>query len=312
MKQVKISILGLRLVVATVLLLGALNSFAQTNAEKNKVVITGVRFAYPLVQQWIDSYKKINPDAQISIETRTITDPEKYDLLIEAYEHEKAFKDTRNYYGVGRYALITIANSKSAVYKELEDKGFNEKLIKQIFFHDVFSEKEKPLKANYTVYTRLQKAGAPITFSKYFGFEQQSIKGKAIAGADEHLIKALQKDTTGLSYSALGLVYNPKTRQVVEGISVIPLDLDGNGKVGKDERIYENLDKAIEVLEAGKVKNIPVGDLHVSVAKNATNIEAEKFLQWIVANGQDALHDFGFLQPDAKQLAIQREKLGSK
>lgn len=312
MKKGKISISGLRFVAAALLLLTTINSFAQTSADKNKVVITGVRFAYPLVQQWIDAYKVVNPNAQISIETRTITDPEKYDLLIEAYEHDKAFKDTRNYYTVGRYALITIANSKSAVYKELEDKGFNEKLIKQLFFHDVYAEKEKPLKANYTVYTRLQKAGAPITFSSYFGFEQQNIKGKAIAGADEHLIKALQKDTTGLSYSTLGLVYNPKTRQVVEGISVIPLDLDGNGKVGKDERIYENLDKAIEGLETGKVKNVPVGNLHVSVGKNSSNIEAEKFLQWIVANGQDALHEFGFLQPDAKQLAIQREKLGLK
>lgn len=303
---------SLRLMATGLLLLSTINLFAQNGVEKGKVVITGVRFSYPLVQQWIDSYKKINPDAQISIETRTITDPEKYDLLIEAYEHEKAFKDARNYFHVGRYALVTIANSKSAIYKELEEKGFNEKLIKQVFFHDVYAEKERPLKSNYTIYTRLQKAGAPITFASYFGFEQQNIKGKAIAGADEHLIKALQKDTTGLSYSALGLVYNPKTRQAVEGISVIPLDLDGNGRVGKDERVFDNLDKVIEVIEAGKVKNVPVGDLHISISKQATNPEAEKFLQWVVVNGQGTLHDFGFLQPDAKQLAIQREKLVDK
>jgi phosphate transport system substrate-binding protein len=310
MKRVKISLFELRWIVGVFFLLATLNSYAQSTDKK--VVITGVRFAYPLVQQWIDSYKRVNPDAQIVIETRTVTDPEKYDLLIEAYEHDKSFKDTRNYYSLGRYALITIANSKSGVYKELENKGFSEKLIKQVFFHDVYAEKEKPLKSNYTIYTRLQKAGAPITFASYFGFEQQNIKGKAIAGADEHLIKALQKDTTALSYSTLGLVFDPKTRQVVDGISVVPVDLDGNGKVGKDERIYESLDKVIEVLEAGKVKNVPMGDLHISIGKNASNAEAEKFLQWVVANGQNDLHQFGFLHPDTKQLASQRQKLGLK
>lgn len=62
--------------------------------RQNKIVaITGVRFAYPLVQKWIDDYNKINPDIQIIIEHRGTNDPAKYDILIEAYEPDAEKKE---------------------------------------------------------------------------------------------------------------------------------------------------------------------------------------------------------------------------
>ena len=59
-------------------------SSPSTPAKKNQkyVVITGVRFAYPLVQKWIDDYNKENPDVQIIIESRGTADPAKYDLIV--------------------------------------------------------------------------------------------------------------------------------------------------------------------------------------------------------------------------------------
>src|SRR5690349_303278 len=61
--------------------------------QQNKIVaITGVRFAYPLVQKWIDDYAKINPEVQVIIESRGTTDPAKYDILIEAYEPDAETK----------------------------------------------------------------------------------------------------------------------------------------------------------------------------------------------------------------------------
>lgn len=294
--------------IAGVVVLAAFNSSAQTVVQ-DSVIITGVRFSYPLVQQWIEEYKKENPDARIRIETRTVTDPAKYDLLIEAYEHDKDFKEQRNYVSVGRYALVPIANAQSPIAGEFGEKGLTERLIKQIFFHDIYAEKEKDVKSNYTVYTRLQKAGAPITFARYFGFEQQNIKGKAIGGADEHLLKALQKDNSAITYSTLGLIFDTQSRKVNEGVAVLPVDLDGNGRITKDERVYANLDVAIETLEGAKVKNVPVGDLHLSVQKTSTNTEAQKFLLWVAANGQGSLHKYGFLNPDLRKLESDREKL---
>jgi phosphate transport system substrate-binding protein len=283
-------------------------AFAQT-AEK-KVIITGVRFTYPLLEKWIEEYKKENQGVNLVIETRTTTDPAKYDLLIEAYEPEASVKESRDYLYIGRYALLPVANSQSAFAAEFGEKGLTNDLIKQVYFNDIYADKkkQKEIKSSFTIYTRLQKAGAPITFSKFYGYEQANIKGKAIAGADEHLVKALLKDSTAISYNVPGLLYDLKTRRPLTGLTVLALDADNNGKVSGDEHFYDNLDNVIAKLESGELKNVPVEYLHLSIAKNSTNDEALKFIQWVAGHGQDALAAYGLLKLDSKRLQAEKAK----
>lgn len=275
-----------------------------TDRKQNKIVaITGVRFAYPLVQKWIDDYAKINPEVQVIIESRGTTDPAKYDILIEAYEPDAETKKSRDYVYVARYAILPVANSSSTFSKEYNTKGLNRNLIKQLFFHDIFLAKKDQVevKAPYTIYTRLQKAGSPITFSTYFGYQQKDIKGKSIAGSDEHLLKAVLRDSTGLTYSPLNLVYDLQTRKPIKSLSILPVDLNGNDKVSDDEKFYEDLSTVIQRLEEKsqkEINNVPIEYLNLSIERNSANPEALSFLQWIIKNGENDLHAFGFLKPE--------------
>jgi len=292
-----------------------------SNEPKKKqqvVLITGVRFAYPLVQQWIDDFNKVNPDIQVVIESRGSADPAKYDILIEAYEPDDAVKKSREYIYIARYAILPVANSNSAFAKTYADKGLNKDIITQLFFHDIYADKEKQqeIKAPYTIYTRLQKAGAPIVFTKYFGYEQKDIKGKAIAGADEHLLKSIVRDSTGVSYLPLSLIYDHNSKKPVEGISVLPVDLNGNGKVNDDEKFYDDLGKVIQQLEgksSKEINNIPVEYIHFSVDKTTVSREAVEFLRWVIHNAQNNLHDFGYLNPEPNRLEKEKfEQFASK
>jgi len=301
--------------------LGSANTDAASNATttseqtvpakgKQKVVIvTGVRFAYPLVQKWIDDYNQVNPDIQIIIESRGTADPAKYDILIEAYEKEEAA--TREHIYLGRYAVLPVANSKSEFAKTYSEKGLNKNLIKQLFFNDIFADKEKEqeIKAPYTIYTRLQKAGAPVIFTKYYGFEQKDIKGKAIAGSDEHLLKAVLRDSTAVSYLPLSLIYNQSSKSPIDGLTVLPVDLNGNGKVNDEEKFYDNLATVLQRLEEKSAKdlnNIPTDYIYFSVDKATASAEAVNFLKWVVQNGQKDLHDFGYLLPEADRKTVEK------
>jgi ABC-type phosphate transport system substrate-binding protein len=275
------------------------------------VVVTGARFSYKLVEKWIDDYNKVNPNIQIVVESRGSADPLKYDILAEVYEHEETIKKGREYLNVARYAILPVATSKSSFAKIYTDKGLTTELINQIFFHDIFADKEKqkPIKAPFTVYTRLQKAGVPAVFSKYFGHEQKNINGSGIAGADAHLLKALLRDSTGVTYLPLPLIYSELTGKPIEGLSVLPVDFNGNGKVSEDEKFYEDLNKVIEHLEAAEprnIKNIPIEYLHLSVDKQNASPEAIDFLKWVNENGQTDLHEFGYLKPEPKH--FEKEK----
>jgi phosphate transport system substrate-binding protein len=281
-----------------------------TPAQK-VVVVTGARFSYKLVQKWIDDYNKINPSVQIIIESRGSADPAQFDILAEVYQQDEEIRKSREYINVGRYAILPVATSKSAFARTYTDKGLNTELINQVFFHDIFADKEKEqkIKVPYTVYTRLQKAGAPIVFTKYFGYEQKDIKGKAIAGADEHLLKALLRDSTGVSYLPLPLIYDQSTKKPIEGLTVLPVDFNGNGRVSDDEKFYGDLTTVINRLEerdAKDIKNIPLEYLHLSIDKKNASSEAIDFLKWVNENGQSDLHDFGYLKPEGKR--FEKEK----
>ncbi len=282
--------------------------FAQS--QEKKVVITGVRFSYPLVEKWIEGYKVTHPEVSVIIESRSVTDPEKYDLLIEAYEPEKAVRENREFLYLAKYALLPVANRSSAFARAYSEKGLTTDLIKQAYFNDIYSDKKQKngISVNYTVYTRLQKAGAPVTFSSFFGYEQANIKGKAIAGSDEHLIKGVLNDTTAISYSVPGLLFDLKTRKQIDGLTIIPVDADGNGRVTSEELFYENLDAFLKNLEEGDLKNVPIGQLHLSISKNSANDEALKFLQWVASNSQETLNDFGFLKADPRRFKQEKAK----
>lgn len=286
------------------ILLTSTGSFAQINSEKQKVVlITGARFTYPLVQKWIDDYSSINPDVQVLIESRGTADPAQYDILIDAYEHDEEVKRNREYIYMARYAIVIVASSRSKFAATYIAKGLNKELIRQLFFYNVYAGKENDLMINdpHTIYTRLQKAAAPIVFAKYFGFDQKDIKGKFIAGSDEHLLKALLRDSTGVSYLPLPLAYELVSRKPLDGLAILPVDLNGNGRVHDDERFYDVQTKVIQRLEdtaSENIHNIPVEYLHFSVGRHTINPEAVKFLRWVIQNGQKDLGAFGYLQPE--------------
>jgi phosphate transport system substrate-binding protein len=299
----------------------AIQALAEQSVTKKQdkiVIITGTRFAYPLVQKWIDDYNKINPSAQIIIESRGSADPSTYDILVEVFDQDEAVKKTREYVHVARYAILPIANSNSAFAKHFSEKGLNQDLINQLFFHDIYADKEKEekVKEPYTIYTRLQKAGAPIVFTKYFGYEQKDIKGKAIAGSDEHLLKAILRDSTGVTYLPLTLIYDHSTKKPFNGLTVLPVDLNGNGRINDEEKFYNDLPTVIERLEntsTKDIKNIPVEYLHLSVDKRNANPVAIEFLRWVINNGQSDLHDFGYLAPEPSRFEKEKfEQFASK
>jgi phosphate transport system substrate-binding protein len=290
---------------------GTVSSNLKPVPAQKVVVITGARFSYKLVQKWIDDYNRVKPNIQIIIEARGSADPAKFDILAEVYEHEDDIKKNREYIHVGRYAILPVATASSSFAKIYSEKGLTTELIKQVYFHDLFADKEKEqkIKAPFTVYTRLQKAGAPIVFTKYFGYEQKDIKGKAIAGSDEHLLKALLRDSTGISYLPLPLIYDQQTKKPIDGLAVLPVDFNGNGRVSDDEKFYGDQQAVIDRLEAEhskEIENIPVEYLHLSVDKQNASQEAIDFLQWVNDNGQNDLHEFGYLKPEPKR--FEKEK----
>lgn len=306
------SILKFSMLVSLVAVASATTALAQSQEKQPKVVrMTGVRFAYPLIEQWIEAYGKVRPDVQVVIEWRGTTDPSQYDILVEAYEQGEEVQKNREYAYIGRYAILPVATSTSEFSRVYGTKGLTKSNIRQVFFNDIFADngREPRITLPFTPYTRLQKAGSPIVFANYFKYEQKDIAGKGIAGSDEHLLKAVLRDTAGVTFLPTPLIYVKETGLPVAGLTVLPVDLNGNDRVSDDEKFYATRTSAIETLSAKapkEINNLPIEYIHLSVDKTNPNVEALSFIRWIIDNGLSDLKQFGFLSPEPSRL--QREK----
>lgn len=305
----------LRTFLSTGLALFALQGVAQTTSN-GKVLITGSRFTYPLVEKWIAGFQSKYPGVEVRILPRGSASADSGNLVINAHQLTKEeIKPNYTVIDIGKYALLPIANPHSALAKEHTARGIKEKELKAYYFeeYDAFAddtkEKKSKTKFNPLVYTREQKACAPTAFANFYGFKQENIKGKGISGDDKHLIPALKRDTNGISYNNLGYIYDLKTRQVQPGIAVLPIDLDNNGKLTEDENIYANLDAVIAKIESGKAPEIPVAYVNISYPTefNEKTNNLKLFVQYILNEGQALNHQFGFLDFEPENLAKQKQ-----
>ena len=285
-----------------------------------KVIITGSRFTYPLINKWIEEFKKTNPEVNFTVIPRGTPNVDSANLIINAHELAPAeIRPGFKVINISRYVLLPVANEKNPALAKYEKKGLDEKELKTLFFKkfdpiaDLEAPKKSKGKSEYqpTLYTREQKACAPTTFARSYGFEQEDILGKPIGGDDNHLISAIKKDTNGITFNNLGFIYDIKTRKVNTGLKVIPLDFNNNGKVDEEENIYENLDNLVSVVEGQRSPKVAVGNINLSYPNNVkeSNKNLALFLEWVLNEGRQYQHEFGFLDLDKAELNKQKEIL---
>lgn len=280
-----------------------LNAQEQQNTEaEQRIVISGARFTGDLIKHWIKAYNNVNPYVKFVLEDKGSVEYSEADIIIHGHASLKS-DENRSYYSIARFAVLPIANTHSDFAKEYAEKGLKKSEIKQVYFYNPLDRiDEKPIKVKFNAYSRIQPASAPIVFAKTFGYEQTDLHGRLIAGTDEHLVKSVLKDQAGISYSPISLVYNLETGILKEGLAVIPVDADDNGKVTSDEKAFNDLKSALSFISKSGNKNLPVSDIQFSIKKTGVNQEVSRFIIWVLSVGINELQDFGYLRIEEKTL----------
>jgi len=282
-------------------------SFAQTTVSaSNSITISGSRFTYDLIRQWIQDFNEENPDAVIQIVPRETPYAEQANLVINAHNLDTLEKRAGyEYIKLGRYAIFPVANERSAVVQLYKNRPMKQKELKNLYFEPVIQKTDDPStpqkakKEIVQIYTRERIACANTAFANYYGFKPQDIKGKTIVGEDKHLVYAISKDTAGVTYSIPAILYDLETRKIKKGITIIKTESIANAIV-QQKLDLSNLDSLTHYLEdhSGAL-DIPVTYFHISLKKDtaADSIE-RKFLQYILTKGQGSLHKYGYLSPE--------------
>jgi ABC-type phosphate transport system substrate-binding protein len=277
-------------------------------AQQEVVYIKGVRFADALLEKWITEYSKTHPGVSLSIAGKD-THEHSIEVIPSGIRDNDALQATVTAISFGRYAVLPIAGKDNALPDELKKKKLNEKRIKELFFERDFlaedSEPDKKEKYDATVYSSNSSYSVSHSFAGHFGYEASSLKGKKIAGDDIYLNNAVKKDVKGVSFNNLNYIFNIESRQLNDGITLLPLDVK---KEYAEALNVQNLDETIALLENKSIGLIPVEEL-IFVLPEKVNPATLQFLEWALSEGQNYINPFGFLRLDTKTIAQQQKKI---
>jgi phosphate transport system substrate-binding protein len=281
-----------KMLLSTILFFSLLQLNAQSN-DQQAIKITGTKFPFDIMQKWIDEFSKIHPEVKFQLDKSIPLDSA--DLTIAAHRFNPGeLKDDQAIVAVNRYAQLPIVNGNRPDLQTLQQKGFTQQDLKNIFFLNK-ENKTDALNNPATIYKRDKNVCASRAFSESIMGDKKDIYGIGVTGDDRALSSAVKTDVTGISYNNLGFVYNIQTRKANDSLAIIPIDVNENGVIDNDEKNYATLDNILDFISRTNNLKIPQENVNIVINKDHIRKSALEFLNWVITEGQKYNRYYGFL-----------------
>jgi phosphate transport system substrate-binding protein len=287
--------------------------------EKTKLTISGAWALYPMAVTWAEEYRRDNPDVIIDISAGG-AGKGMADALSGVVDLGMVSRDVTDeeiskgawWVSVVKDAVVPTINAKNPLAAQLCSRGLSKNEFKKIWVAGtlkkwntlVQSAKDVPVH----VYTRSDACGAAETWAKYLDSKQESLKGVGVYG-DPGVADAVKNDVLGVGFNNINYAYDAGTKKPIEGLSPLPLDLDGNGRIDEKENFYTSRDSIMKAIADGQYPSPPARNLHMVSGGKPKNEHVMNFLKWIITDGQKFVDQAGYIQLSSEVLKQQADKL---
>ena len=297
------------------------SSLNSTNANKIKgnISISGAFALYPLTVKWSEEFKKEYPEVNFDISAggagKGMTDVLSNMVDLAMFSREVSLEEEEKgawWVAVTKDAVLPTINASNPLFDSIMMKG----LSRQEFI-DVFITGKITLwnslagtlnEEKIHLYTRSDACGAAAMWAQYLGKSQEDLLGTGVFG-DPGIADAVKNDKYGLGFNNVIYVYDINTRMKFPGLEVIPIDLNSNGRIDKDENFYNKLDFVMQAIKDDVYPSPPARDLYLVSKGKPEDETVLLFLSWILEKGQLFVEEAGYvLLPENIRIA-EKQKL---
>ena len=285
-------------IVYTIAVLLGLNANAQ---EINTISLRVPEFARPLVEDLAREYHESHSQVEFQFISAKTQDAQNI-LTLTTDEQAVNF---------ARYAVLPVAVQGSEAAKLTSSRRLNARKLRSLFFVNDDEEEQTKAEQKVHIYTGNSQLSASLSASRvyasYLNEEVTDYKGKKISGDDTYLTAAISRDPLGVTVNYLSNIFDLESRTPASSLTVLPLDLDKQGRQVLDAA---NLDAIISLLEEQTYDEIPVGT--VGFSYDQTNRLINDFVCWVLTAGADELHRYGLLTLPQNELMAQMQRISNK
>jgi phosphate transport system substrate-binding protein len=281
--------------------------------------VSGAWALYPMMVAWGEEFRKIHPKVRIDISAggagKGAADALSglVDLgMVSRDINPEEVKQGAFYIPVVKDAVFPTTNERNpALSKGLAQKGIRKHIFidlwingKELTWGAVAGMNSKDV---VRVYTRSDSCGAAETWAQYLGKKkQEDLQGVGVYG-DPGLAEAVRKDVLGMGYNNLNYAYDFKTGLPPKGLSIIPIDVNENGKVDPEEDLRTKA-QAIQAVASGRYPSPPARDLYL-ITKESFKGVTKSFVLWILTDGQKYVDENGYIRLTKTQITQSLKKL---
>ena len=284
---------------------------------KGNISISGAFALYPLAVQWTNEFSERNPQVRIDISaggagkgmTDVLNGMVDFAMLSRDLHDEEREKGAIDFI-VGRDAVLPMVNASNPLISKILEKGITNDDAYKIWVSGEYktwgqflgTSDKNPIK----VYTRSDACGAAQTFAAWFKSQQDDLGGTAVFG-DPGIAKAVSEDPNGIGFNNVAYAFDSQTSRPVEGLYILPVDSDKDGRISPQERFYDNKEQLVRAVEADKYPAPPARSLYLISKGVPTDSTKVEFLRYVLGEGQSFNEPSGYVQvaEDAKARSFQ-------
>lgn len=288
--------------------------------EAQTLTVSGAFALFPMMTVWGEQYALTNPSVRFDITGggagKGITDMLSgvADIAMVSRELKQEEID-QGAFGVPVTidAVVATVNADNPYIDEILARGLTPEAAAAIWMSQEMSTWGQFLGTDateaITVYTRSDAAGAAEVWAKYMGGSvQEDLIGTAVNG-DPGVAEAVRQDVLGIGYNNIGFAYDLSTGQQLDGLRVVPLDLNGDGQISADEDVYATKDDIAAAIAARVYPFPPARELYLVTKGEPTPVIVDLY-RWILTEGQAFVGDAGYVALNAERLIEAQGLLG--
>lgn len=286
---------------------------------KGTISISGAFALYPMTVKWAEEFQKLHPKVRIDVSAggagKGMTDALSQMIDLGMFSRGVSPEEVAKgawYIAVAKDAVVPTINSANPNYADIKARGMTQGEFVSLFLTQTtrtWNQLVKSAPANkINVYIRSDACGAAEMWGIYLGKNQESLNGIGVFG-DPGIADAVKNDKFGIGFNNIIYAYDISSRKCYPGMNVIPLDLNGNGKVDKEEDFYNSLDEIMTAIRKGDYPSPPARDLYFVSKGKPQNKAAVEFLKWILDEGQKYVNEAGYVALTPEKLQSELSKL---
>jgi len=283
-----------------------MSSCVSKKQKERTLNFSGAFALYPQVIKWSEEYKKENKEVRFNISAggagKGMADALAGTVDLGMFSREIRQEEKNKgvwWVGLCKDAVLPTISADNPFLETLKKRGLKKEEFIEIYIKGTITDWGELLNVSgdskdIMVFTRSDACGAAGTWAKYFSAKQEDLKGIGIHG-DPALAEVVSKNPLGIAYNNTAYIYDIKTGKKHPGIEIIPIDINGNGKIDPEEDFYNSFDTILKAIADDSYPSPPARELYF-VAKGKPQKKAIlDFIKWTLTTGQKFVKEAGYV-----------------